>query len=484
MGSISIVGLGPADGGFITNQTWELMKKADVLYFRTKYHPAADDVEKAGIIFNTYDYLYEQSESFEDVYKAISMDVIKRAKTGADIVYAVPGSPMVAEQTVIIIRDMAKQKNIPVRIYAGMSFLELLYIKLNIDPIDGLLVLDALELENQSVYNSVNKIITQLYDVHTASEVKLTLMGELPDDHEVALIYHLGLADEKIDYIPLYELDRHKEIDYLTSLYVPRYDGKQTAFTIQPLSDIIHILRAPGGCPWDIVQTHKSLRRNLIEEVYEVIEAIDLQDADLLCEELGDLLMQIVFHARVAEETGVFSMQDVVDGVTKKLIHRHPHVFGNTSVKDAGEVLLNWEKIKREEKKDRKSVLDGVPKDLPALMSAYKLQYKAAKVGFDWKTVGPVWEKVTEEFAELKNAVAANDEDNIEEELGDLLFSVVNLSRFLKVDAELALRSSNKKFCRRFSYIEKELKRQNKDWDQFNLAQLDRMWDAAKAAEK
>jgi tetrapyrrole methylase family protein/MazG family protein len=240
-------------------------------------------------------------------------------------------------------------------------------------------------------------------------------------------------------------------------------------------------LRSPNGCVWDIEQTHKSLRRYIIEEVYEVIEAIELEDKNLLCEELGDLLLQIVFHARMAEEAGDFSMQDVIDGITEKMIRRHPHVFGDISVKDSGEVLLNWEAIKREEKKaERKSLLDGVPNGLPALLRADKLQGKAAKAGFDWDDIAPVWDKLDEEIAELKEAAATGDKSAIEGELGDVLFSVVNLARFLKIDGELALNLTNRKFKERFSYVEKKVQESGRPWQSYTLDELDNYWNEAK----
>lgn len=243
-------------------------------------------------------------------------------------------------------------------------------------------------------------------------------------------------------------------------------------------------LRSPGGCPWDIVQTHESLRRNLIEECYEVIEAIEAKDSKGLCEELGDLLMQIVFHARMAEEAGFFDMQEVIDGITEKLIRRHPHVFGDVSVADAVEVMVNWEKIKKQEKPERQSAIDGIPLQLPALIYAEKVQRKAAKAGFDWTEIGPVWDKCAEEFAELREAVAEQDADHMEDEFGDLVFAVVNLARFLKVDPELALRRANKKFSRRFKAVEKKVLDSGKDWSEYDLPQLDKFWEEAKGLER
>lgn len=481
MGQITIVGLGPGDFGLITLDTWEKITNTDKLILRTAIHPTVEQLDKRNVQYTSCDEFYEQGTSFDEVYNSIADKLIAEANNGFDVVYAVPGSPLVAERTVVIIREKAKIANVKLNILPGMSFMEVLYQRLNIDPIDGLTILDACDVENLPSEMPSAMVITQVYNQHVASDTKLTLMENYPEDYPVTFIRNLSLEDEEIREIPLYELDRQPNIDHLTSLYIGKMPSRQTTFDLSPLEEVIKTLRSPGGCPWDIVQTHKSLRRNLIEEVYEVIEAIDLEDKDLLCEELGDLLMQIIFHARMAEESNLFSMQDVIDGITEKLIRRHPHVFGDVNVKDAGEVLLNWEAIKKAEKIERTSILDGVPKDLPALMSAQKLQSKAAKVGFDWPDIDPVWEKLEEEIHELEEAIADKKQDKIAEELGDILFTVVNIARFLKVDPELALKYTNNKFKQRFSYIEKTVKKQNKDIEKLSLLELDELWNEAKS---
>lgn len=483
MGKITIVGLGPGKFGLITLDTWNKITSADKLILRTAIHPTVKEIDKHHIAYTTCDEFYEHDTSFEQVYNDIADKIIAEAEKH-DVVYAVPGSPLVAEKTVVIIREKAKLANVTLEVMAGMSFLEVLYQRLNIDPIDGLTILDACDLDNLADDILSALIITQVYDKRIASDTKLTLMEHYPEDFPITFIRNLSLPDEEIRQIPLYELDRQPHIDHLTSIYLGKPPMREHQFDLTPLEDIIKTLRSPGGCPWDIVQTHKSLRRNLIEEVYEVIEAIDLENKDLLCEELGDLLMQIVFHARMAEEAGYFSMQDVIDGITDKLIRRHPHVFGDVSVKDAGEVLMNWEAIKRAEKKYRKSVLDGVPKDLPALMAAYKLQNKASKVGFDWPDIDPVWDKLTEEIHELEEATMEKSVDHTVEELGDVLFTLVNLARFLKIDPELALNGANRKFRRRFSYIENKVKATHQKWEQLSLIELDDLWQEAKEQDE
>lgn len=481
MNTIKVIGLGPGDFGYITLECWELMQEAKNLYLRTAKHPTVPMLQQRGITFATYDSFYEEAEDFAHLYEKIAKDIVDKALSGMDIVYAVPGSPMVAEKTVVLLRELVAglQDKIQLEILPGMSFVEVLYGKLGIDPIDGLTIIDAEDFEQLPVDMPTGLVVTQVYNQQIASDTKLSLMEALPDEYPITYIHKLGMPDESIREIPLYELDRQPDIDYLTSLYIKPYPGKKE-FDLQPLQDIIKTLREPGGCPWDIAQTHESIRKNLIEETYEVLEAIDLEDYDLLCEELGDLLMQVVFHGRMAEEAGAFSMEDVVQGVVEKLVRRHPHVFGQVQASDAGAALVSWEAMKKLEKKERKHILDGVPKDLPALMAAQKLQSKASKVGFDWQEPEPVWQKIKEELQELEQAVKEGKQGHIEEELGDVLFSVVNLSRFYKVDSELALLACCKKFRQRFEYVEGQVNAQGGDWSRFSLEQLDGYWNEAK----
>jgi len=246
--------------------------------------------------------------------------------------------------------------------------------------------------------------------------------------------------------------------------------------------DIVARLRGENGCPWDRVQTHTSLKPDLIEETYEVLEAIDEGDDDELCEELGDLLMQVLLHSQIASEEGRFDIEQVIRGLSRKLIRRHPHVFGEVQVSGVSEVLTNWERIKRGEEgnRDRTSILDGIPRQLPALMRAYKVQRKAAKDGFDWDRVEGVLEKIEEELSELKQACLSEAQAEIEEELGDLLFSLVNLSRFLNVDPESALQKAIKKFESRFRLIEEMASAKGEELKGLTLAQMDELWERAK----
>jgi len=484
MGKITIVGLGPGSFGLITVETLEMLKSAKPLILRTAKHPTVSEMVAQGIEFTSYDHVYEEKDSFEEVYKAIASDCLRQAALGENLVYAVPGSPLVAERTVILIRQLAILQGITVTILPGMSFLEVLYTRLAVDPIEGLTVLDAADVTMLHPELGTALVVTQVYNPHVASEVKLALMEYYPDDYEVVVVQNLGLPAEQILPIPLFELDRISGINHLTSLYVSRKPAVER-FTLGPIVDIMATLRSPEGCVWDVEQSHKSLRRYLVEEVYEVLEAIDLEQGEKLCEELGDLLLQIIFHARIAEESKVFTMQQVVDTITRKMVRRHPHVFGDITVRDAGEVVLNWDAIKRQEYgSERLSVLDGIPKGLPSLMRAYKLQAKAAKVGFDWDNIEPVWDKIQEEITELKSACEKGKTADVEGELGDVLFSVVNLARFLKIDAEVALNVTNNKFIKRFSYIENVVNNNKLKWEKLGLDELNMLWEQAKKQEK
>lgn len=255
-------------------------------------------------------------------------------------------------------------------------------------------------------------------------------------------------------------------------------------YTFEQLVAIMRKLRAPGGCPWDAEQTHESLTRYLLEETYEVIEAIDEKSPQHLKEELGDLLLQPVFHAAIAEASGDFNIDDIINTLCDKLIRRHPHVFGDLEIKDSNAQVENWEQIKKLEKGDeRPSALSGVPADLPALMKAHKISEKASRVGFDWEHADQVFAKVMEELHEFEEAWAGGNPARMEEEMGDLLFAIANLGRFLKLNPEEALRKTINRFQKRFSFVETELLRQGVPMQSATLAEMDLLWEKAKAVE-
>ncbi|MDD5938241.1 MAG: nucleoside triphosphate pyrophosphohydrolase [Clostridiales bacterium] len=255
---------------------------------------------------------------------------------------------------------------------------------------------------------------------------------------------------------------------------------KKDSYTVEDLRHIVSILRAPGGCPWDGEQTHESLRRGMMEESYEVVEAIDQKSPEHLKEELGDVLLQVVFHADIEQDAGRFTLDDVADGICKKLIFRHPHVFGDVSVSGSEEVLVNWEELKREEKGQESytDTLTAVARSLPALWRAEKVQKKAKKAGFDWSDVSGAMDKLSEELDELKEAVAGG--SNVSEELGDLLFAAVNVSRFIDADPEEVLTAATDKFISRFAQVEQFARKAGHDMKELSAAQLDELWEQAK----
>ncbi len=259
----------------------------------------------------------------------------------------------------------------------------------------------------------------------------------------------------------------------------------KNSYDVQDLLEIMKILRSPGGCPWDAQQTHESIKKDLIEETYEVIEAINKDDKELLCEELGDLLLQVAFHTCIEQEAGVFDFGAVSDGICKKLIERHPHVFGQVEVSGVDDVLTNWNAIKMKTKKQKTTTdsMLSVPRELPALMRATKLQKKAANIGFDWSDVSGALDKLEEEIAELRQAIENSDGENMTEELGDVLFSAVNVSRFIKTDAEEALTAASDKFLSRFTVVEKLADERGIDMKSASLDVLDALWDEAKSAD-
>ena len=257
---------------------------------------------------------------------------------------------------------------------------------------------------------------------------------------------------------------------------------KKERYNFYDLVEIMKFLRAPDGCPWDRVQTHTSIRSNLIEETYEVIEAIDNNDSDLMREELGDVMLQVVMHAEMADEDGLFDINDVINELCQKLVIRHPHVFGEVKAENSDEALKSWDDVKMATKsqKSQSQAMDSVSKALPSLMRATKIQQKAAKIGFDWDSVDGAFDKVCEETKELKNAIDNNDSENQVEELGDLLFSVVNVARFLKIDSEKALYDACDKFTERFRKVEQLAQSRNIDMKTAQLSELDSLWDEVK----
>lgn len=478
---IDIIGLGAGDVNQLPLGIYKkLTTHQGPIFVRTVDHPAVQALKEAGVVFHAFDSIYEAEQQFETVYDRIVETLVEKAEDSS-IIYAVPGHPMLAEKTVQLLQERTE---VSVTIGGGQSYLDALFTSLKIDPIDGFQFVDGTSfIRNQLDYRH-HIVFCQVYDRFIASEVKLALLEDLPADYQVTVVEAAGSNMEKLTTIPLEELDHVLEVDNLTSVYIPPAPKQMLSHTFARLREVIGELRGPNGCPWDQAQTHETLREYAIEEVYELIDAIDEQDDEGIIEELGDVLLQVMLHSQVGEDDGYFMIDDVIQTVTDKMIHRHPHVFSNAAVDSVEQVYKNWDTLKQEEKgAQRLSVLDGIPKGLPALAKAYKLQKKAAKADFDWTDVKDIWAKLEEEIQEVREAIDKENQDNVEEELGDTLFVLANLSRFYKVNPEIALNRTNQKFISRFSFIEQQLKRQGKDINSTTLEEMDYYWNMAKEKE-
>lgn len=477
---ITIVGLGAGGRSALSLQAWEVLRSGQPVWLRTAVHPTVSALQEEGIAFDSFDSLYEQAESFDALYEQIAERLLEIARE-RDIVYAVPGHPLVGEESVRLLLGKAREREVPVRIVGSASFLEPTLEALGLCVTDGLQIIDALSASRFPPDQSLHVLYYQVYDSFVASDLKLLLMRYYPEEHPVRVVRAAGVPDEqKVSDVLLYQLDR-VPVDHLTSVYVPPLpaDGRRD---FAGLVHIIARLRAPGGCPWDREQTHETLRTYLLEETYEVLDAINTRDDVKLCEELGDVLLQVVLHAQLASEQNRFDIQDVIWQECEKLVRRHPHVFDDLEVADSAEVLRNWERIKAEENNhiSKQSVMDGVVPSLPALAFALEVSKRAVKVGFEWPDLQGVLDKFREEQEELAEAIAQGDRHRIEAEIGDLLFTLVNIARHLNVDAEQALHAMVRRFIVRFRQMEAMAQAEDKPLDQLTLEEWDALWERAK----
>ncbi len=483
--TIVVVGLGPGGDDHVTAETLAVIDQIPHRFLRTTVHPSAHLVPDA----TSFDSLYEAAERFDDVYAEIVEHLVAAAIEHGTVLYAVPGSPLVLERSV---RILVGDDRVITNVKPAMSFLDVAWARLGIDPVESAVTLvDGHQFATAAAAATGPMLVAHTHANWVLSDIKLAVddpdsrLDEIP----VTLLTALGTDDESIVETTWADMDRTIEADHLTSLYIPRLRSSAGQGYVR-FHALARTLRE--RCPWDIEQTHDSLVSYLIEESYEVVDAIHGLDPDdpatdeHLIEELGDLLYQIEFHATIAEQEGRFSIADVTAGIHDKLVRRHPHVFGDVSVDGTGQVLRNWDAIKRAEKA-RTSVFDGVPGSLPSLSYAHAVQKKAAKVGFDWPDVSGALPKIAEEAAELAEAVrprtegAATLEDGaVIEELGDLLFAVVNVARHLDVDPEAALRAASNKFRVRFEQVEALARDRGLELHECDLTTLDGLWDEIK----
>lgn len=467
---IDIVGLGPGDLDRVPEAVRRLLDDpARTVIVRTLEHPAARRLAELRPVVSCDD-LYARSDTFDDVYEAIAARVL----AATDPVYAVPGSPSVGELAVAKIRSRAAE----VTVHPAESFLDAILERFGVDPLaDGLTLLNGHALPAVLTFQ-VPTVIGHLDRPEILADALARLDRALPEDAEVSLVSGLGASDEVV----VTGVASSISVDVAglrTSLFVPAVDGGLTGVVAT-----MHRLRRE--CPWDRAQTHETLVRYLVEETAELADAIAMQAAEPadaaayaeIEEELGDVLLQVLFHAAIAQQAGAFDITDVAEALRRKLVRRHPHVFGDVDAEDAATVRANWDAIKADERGDEKpgaSILDGIPAALGGLARAAELQRKAATVGFDWPDVHPVFDKVAEELVELRLAAASRAPERVRDELGDLLFSVVNVSRHLGVEPEVAIRSASHRFETRFRLMETD-----GPLTGLGLEELDARWERAK----
>lgn len=467
--TVTVVGLGPAGPELLTAETERLLNGGDPVWLRTARHPAAAGLAISG----SFDDYYDQHESFEDVYVAIVARLVELAGEHGSIVYAVPGSPTVAEHTVELLRSA---EGIDLNVRPAMGFTDLCWNALGIDPMaEAVTIVDAHRIATDTAGRLGPMLVTQVHSPEVLDDVMLALDDVAPG--EVTILKGLGTDDEHVETVEWVDLASSVSPDHLTSLWVPKL-AEPVAAAFVRFDELVRRLRSE--CPWDGEQTHESLRPYLLEETYEVLEALDAvtatgddpeSDAYFdLEEELGDLLFQIFFHSRLAAEEGRFTVADVAQGIHDKLYRRHPHVFGNA---DAAETIAGWEAAKQIEK-SRESAMDGIPTTLPALMHALKTQKRAASVGFTGPDLGWALGDVADELAEVT-------EDPSAHEVGDLLYAAVQVARMLDVNPELALREASERFAERFRIVERSAHSDGATLADESYEALGRRWADAKA---
>lgn len=476
MNTIQIIGMGAGKIEDLTIKAYSALSENIPTYVRTERHPIIKDLKEKKIKIQTFDEFFEKYDSFEEVYDKIILKIVELTETHGKINYCTAGSPYYGDAVTKKLTSEYKDK-FNIIIIDGMSFLDKCIKLSGYSDYKSINILDCLEADEFSFdINSLN-IITQVYDNEIASQLKIMLMEIYPDE---TLIQKIDVLEEKVKKVPLFLLDQEKNYGFSTYFCInPIEISKNTVYNVNNLCRTVKLLRGPDGCPWDRKQTHESVRQCVIEEAYEVVDAIDNQDIDNLVEELGDLLFQVVFHAEIGSEDGYFNFKDIVTNVCNKMYSRHPHVFGQIKANNVDEALNSWELAKQKEKKLNTYTenLRNVPKSLSPLSRSYKIQKRAADVGFDWPDERGAITKIKEELFEFIEEYNNLDFDKMEGEFGDLLFAMVNFARFMKINPDVALNRTINKFINRFEFIETNAP---KDLKEMTLEEMDELWEKSK----
>ena len=424
--TITILGLGPGDPHVLTLQARDALERASEIFLRTREHPTVRALPPHYKI-HSFDHLYETLKDFDAIYSAIAAEIVARGERG-DVLYAVPGNPLFGEISVHKILALAREKGIATRLIAGLSFVDAACAALALDPLArGLQIADATDLARQHFPHldpDQPVLVGQIYNRAVAGDCKLTLLALYPPDHPVTLVDAAGTSRQTVETMPLAELDHTEAFGLLTTLYVPPLPR---ASSVNALAEVIARLRAPDGCPWDREQTHQSVRKDFLEECYEVLETLDDGDLPHLREELGDLLFHVLFQAQIASESGEFLLSDLTADIAEKLVRRHPHVFGDVTAKDADAAIESWEGVKRKENGGKVKPISSIPRGLPALARAQKIA-RRGRVPADLHDVSARVEKLPR----VRDRQKA---------LGEILFALAAYAAEKHLDAESALRT-------------------------------------------
>jgi tetrapyrrole methylase family protein/MazG family protein len=496
MSGLTVVGLGPGSWNMLTLEAAEALRSVPEIYVRSSAHPATSAIAAHldDVAIHDFDDIQASSDSVAQASAAIAARLADLARRPQGVVYAVPGSPYLGDRSVPLTLDLLGDE-VPVRMLAGLSYVDtVLHAAGHSDPgwID---VLDAAEIDLLARANALGDvdgepirvpwraplptvplIVTSVESPEIAAGVGAWLARFYPEGHGVLVVRDTGFQEATLASLG----GLHPVAG--SSLFVPALTEAENVRTFSGLMNLTRTLRAPGGCPWDREQTHASLKPHLLDEAYEVIDALDSGDSAEICEELGDLLFQIAIHSQVAAEMGEFTIEDVIGSIVTKLIGRHPHVFGDLELASSQDVLNAWESLKQKQKPKRLSVLEQIPRAMPALPQSNLIQKRAANVGFEWPDLSSVIEKVEEELIELRHEVSRGASKDLErEEFGDILFALVSVARHLRIDPEEALRLANRKFAARFQYVESRAAAEGVSLRELSPEQLDSYWNEAKA---
>ncbi len=487
MTDVTVVGLGPGPADWVTAEARETLRLLGARVFvRTALHPAIPSVLQ-GVAYESFDGLYERAPDLDGVYAEMEARLTASADEGQVTVLAVPGDGEVGEAIV----GWLRRGDVRVRVVPGVPLASGALAAAGLSAVEGMQAVDAAALGGSGVDLKVElnplwtAVVTGVFNRVVAGETKLALQRVYPEDHLVRVVHHPGMPEGRVDELPLSALDRGEvELDHLTHVVVPPAPATVPTGSAHGFRAVVARLRAPEiGCPWDLEQTHVSLTRYMIEEAYEVVDAIEHGTPAMVADELGDVLLQVGLHAEIADQAGEYDWNDVVRAVSEKLIRRHPHVFGEAEVSGAADVVRNWDVLKSQEREGEpapKSALEGVPKSLPSLKRAAELGRKAVKAGFDWQDRTGAVAKVREELDELLEARSV---EEWREELGDLLWMLANLAMRDGVDPEEALRASIKKFMARFEELERRAR--ERGWESLEgrpTEELLELWREAKTA--